>query len=45
MGQVAPDFYADLIVVNGNPLRDIELLASNGADIDVIMRNGEVIRG
>ncbi len=45
LGQVAPDFYADLIVVNGNPLRDIELLASNGADIDVIMRNGEVIRG
>ena len=44
LGQIAPGYYADLLVVNGNPLKNIELLASNGADIDVIMRNGERIR-
>ena len=43
-GQIAHGDYADLLVVNGNPLKNIELLASNGADIDVIMRNGERIR-
>ncbi|MDP6810336.1 MAG: amidohydrolase family protein [Pseudomonadales bacterium] len=45
LGRVAPGYYADLIVVNGNPLANIELLASNGEDLDLIMRNGEVIRG
>ena len=44
LGQLDPGYYADLLVVNGNPLKNIELLASNGADIDVIMRNGERIR-
>jgi len=45
LGQVAAGYYADLILVNGNPLTNIELLASNGQDIDIIMRDGEMIRG
>ena len=44
LGQVAPGYYADLILVDGNPLTNIELLASNGQDIDIIMRDGEMIR-
>ena len=45
LGQVAAGYYSDLILVNGNPLTNIELLASNGQDIDIIMRDGEMIRG
>ena len=44
LGQVREGFLADLLLVNGNPLEDIGLLASNGKDIDVIMRDGEFIK-
>ena len=44
LGQVKEGFLADLLLVNGNPLEDIGLLASNGKDIDVIMCDGEFIK-
>ncbi|MDO9453913.1 MAG: amidohydrolase family protein [Stagnimonas sp.] len=40
LGVVAPGALADLLVVDGNPLQDIELLAANGAHLSVIMNNG-----
>ena len=41
---VQAGYPADLILVDGSPLEDIGLLASNGADISVIMRDGELIK-
>lgn len=40
LGVVAPGALADLLVVDGNPMQDIELLAANGAHLSVIMNNG-----
>jgi imidazolonepropionase-like amidohydrolase len=42
LGCVAPGAFADLIVVDGNPLEDIGLLAANGARLPVIMRAGHL---
>ncbi|MFV2090294.1 MAG: amidohydrolase family protein [Pseudomonadales bacterium] len=44
LGQVKAGYLADLLVVNGNPLDDIGLLASNGRDLAVILRDGEFIK-
>jgi imidazolonepropionase-like amidohydrolase len=44
LGCVAPGAYADLLVVDGDPLKDIELLAANGRHLRLIMRAGELIR-
>lgn len=44
LGCVAPDAHADLIVVDGDPLKDIGLLAAEGRNLDLIMRGGEVIK-
>ena len=43
-GCVAPGAHADLLVVEGDPLKDIELLAANGRNLRLIMRAGELIR-
>ena len=34
----------DILVVDGDPLRDIELLATQGQHLKVIMRAGELVR-
>ncbi|MBP7335999.1 amidohydrolase family protein [Niveispirillum sp.] len=44
LGCVKPGAYADLIVVDGDPLREIGLLAANGRKLDLIMRNGEIVK-
>ena len=44
IGCVAVGACADLLVVDGDPLKDIELLAANGAALRVVMRNGELVR-
>lgn len=44
LGCVAVGAYADLIVVDGDPLADIGLLAQDGAALSVIMRGGELVR-
>ena len=45
LGCVSEGAYADLVVVDGDPLEDISLLAADGANLSVIIRNGEVVRG
>ena len=40
IGVVAPGAFADLIVVDGDPLADLSLLTRQGAHIPLIMKNG-----
>lgn len=44
LGCVRPDAHADLIVVDGDPLQDISLLAADGNKLDLIMRAGEIVK-
>jgi imidazolonepropionase-like amidohydrolase len=44
LGCIEPGAHADLLVVEGDPLKDIELLASSGKHLRLIMRAGELIR-
>ncbi|KAI9463868.1 hypothetical protein HD554DRAFT_2175396 [Boletus coccyginus] len=41
LGKVQPGYYADLVLVNGNPLEDIGLL-SHSENIEVIVVNGRI---
>lgn len=40
LGIVAPNAFADLLVVDGDPLRDIGLLQADGAHMPAIMKGG-----
>lgn len=44
LGCVKPGAHADLLVVDGDPLKDIELLAASGKNLRTIMRGGELVR-
>ena len=44
VGCVKPGAHADLIVVDGDPLKDIGLLTQNGKKLTAIVRGGEVIK-
>ena len=44
IGTIAPGACADLLVVDGDPLADIGLLAENGRRLALVMRDGEIIR-
>lgn len=44
LGCVKVDAHADLIVVDGDPLTDISLLAADGRNLDLIMRAGEIVK-
>jgi imidazolonepropionase-like amidohydrolase len=44
LGCIKPGAYADLLVVDGDPLKDIELLAASGRNLRLIMRAGELLR-
>lgn len=44
IGCVAPGAYADLLVVDGDPLKDISLLAADGRQLRAIVRGGEVVK-
>ncbi|KAF8176448.1 hypothetical protein K438DRAFT_1939421 [Mycena galopus ATCC 62051] len=44
LGKVVPGAYADLLLVNGDPLQDITLL-SHKENIDIIIMNGRVHKG
>ncbi len=41
IGSVAPGAYADIVAVDGDPLRDIKVLEQ----VSLVMKNGEVFRG
>jgi imidazolonepropionase-like amidohydrolase len=45
IGVLAPGSYADLLVVNGDPTRDVSVLQDQGSRIDVIMRGGRLCKG
>jgi len=40
IGAITPGAYADLIVVDGNPLADLSLLTGQGAHMPIIMKGG-----
>ncbi|TMH56941.1 MAG: amidohydrolase family protein [Betaproteobacteria bacterium] len=44
LGCIAPGAHADLLVVDGDPLKDISLLAANGKNLRMIVRGGEVVK-
>jgi imidazolonepropionase-like amidohydrolase len=44
LGCVTAGAHADLIVVDGDPLTDISLLARNGEALPLIMRAGELVK-
>jgi imidazolonepropionase-like amidohydrolase len=44
LGCVKPGAHADLLVVDGDPLKDIGLLAADGRNLRLIMRDGELVR-
>lgn len=44
LGCIKPEAHADLIVVDGDPLNDIGLLAADGHKLDLIMRAGEIVK-
>lgn len=41
LGKIQPGYYADCILVNGDPLEDIEILQDHDR-LDIIMINGRV---
>jgi imidazolonepropionase-like amidohydrolase len=41
LGAIAPNAYADLIIVDGNPLADLGVLGDQGARIPAIMKAGQ----
>jgi imidazolonepropionase-like amidohydrolase len=44
LGCVKPGAFADLLVVDGDPLADISLLAANGQNLSLIVRGGEIVK-
>ena len=40
IGQLKPDFFADIVAVPGNPLDDITVVEH----VSFVMKNGEVVR-
>ncbi len=44
IGTIAPGAFADLVVVDGNPLSNLSLLTQQGAHISLIMQGGKVIK-
>jgi imidazolonepropionase-like amidohydrolase len=44
IGTVTPDAFADLIVIDGNPLDDLSLLTQQGQHMSLIMRGGVIVK-
>ena len=44
LGCIAPGAHADLLVVDGDPLKDISLLAADGKNLRLIVRGGEIVK-
>ena len=44
IGCISPGAFADLIVVRGNPLKDLSLLTEQGHHMPLIMKGGELIK-
>ncbi len=44
IGTIAPEAFADLIAVDGNPLRDLSLLTRQGAHMKLIAKGGDIVK-
>ena len=44
LGVIAEGAYADLILVDGNPLEDLDLIADPDANFDLIMKDGVIYK-
>ena len=44
IGVIAPGAFADMLVVDGNPLEDIRLLTEQGRYMPMIMKEGTVYK-
>src|SRR5580704_12308492 len=44
LGKIQPGCYADILVVDGDPLEDIGVLAQDGRKLSVIMKAGEFVK-
>jgi len=44
IGCIAAEAHADLLVVEGDPLKDIGVLAQDGKSLRLIMRAGELVK-
>lgn len=44
IGCISPGAFADVIAVNGNPLKDLSLLTNQGRHMPIIVKAGEVIK-
>jgi imidazolonepropionase-like amidohydrolase len=44
LGVIAEGAYADLILVDGNPLEDLDLIADPDANFDLIMKDGKIYK-
>ncbi|MFC7704555.1 amidohydrolase family protein [Plastorhodobacter daqingensis] len=44
IGTIAPGAYADIIAVDGNPLKDLDLLTRQGAHMPLIMKGGAAVK-
>jgi len=44
LGVIAEGAYADILVIDGNPLENIELLTKPEKNIKLIMKNGKVYK-
>ena len=42
LGRIQPGAFADLLLVRGNPLNNIECLAGNGENIPLVMKGGRI---
>lgn len=43
LGVIAPGAYADLLLIDGDPLADITLTGGQGDHLDLVVRGGEII--
>ena len=44
IGTISAGAFADLIIVDGNPLADLSLLTHQGAHMPLIMQGGKLIK-
>jgi len=44
IGCIKPGAYADIIVVDGDPLKNIGLLTEDGRRLPVIVRAGDIVK-
>jgi imidazolonepropionase-like amidohydrolase len=44
VGRVAPGAFADLIVVKGDPLKDLKLLTGQGRHMPLIVKGGDLVK-